>query len=68
DAGETYVSNLISGYLGALEKTKGGELEAHKWSLATPNTLNLQMVEALEERGLFDDLPEILSKISASME
>ncbi len=68
DAGEMYVSNLISGYLGALEKTKAGELEAHKWSLATPNTLNLQMVEALEERGLFDDLPEILSKISAFME
>jgi pyrroline-5-carboxylate reductase len=68
DAGEIYVSNLISGYLGALEKAKAGELEAHKWSLATPNTLNLQMVEALEERGLFDNLPEILSKISASME
>ena len=68
DAGEIYVSNLISGYLGALQKTEAGELEAHKWSLATPNTLNLQMVEALEESGLFGDLPEILSRISASMD
>jgi pyrroline-5-carboxylate reductase len=66
-AGEVYVANLISGYLGALAKDEAGELEAHKNALASPNTLNRQMVEGLAEAGTFKALPEILGKIKASM-
>jgi len=67
DAGEVYVANLISGYLGALDKSKAGELEAHKNALASPNTLNRQMVEGLDAAGTFKALPEVLGKIKASM-
>lgn len=67
DAAEVYVANLISGYLGALTKEKAGELQAHKEALASPNTLNRQMVEGLESAGTFEALPGVLSKIKASM-
>ena len=40
---------------------------AAKWALATPGTLNLQMVEGVRAAGCNDALPGILGRISASM-
>lgn len=67
DAAEVYVANLVSGFLANLPKERAGQLAAERASLATPNTLNLQMVEALAQGGVFDSLPAILTGISNSM-
>jgi pyrroline-5-carboxylate reductase len=40
---------------------------AARASIATPNTLNMQMVEGLAQAGAFDSLPAILTRISDSM-
>lgn len=68
EAAEIYVSNLVTGVLNGLSRDHAGELHAEKMALATPNTLNLQMVDGLAARGAFEGLPDILSSISASME
>jgi pyrroline-5-carboxylate reductase len=67
DAAEVYVAHLVSGFLANLPKERGGQLAAERASLATPDTLNRQMVEGLAKAGVFDDLPAILSSISSSM-
>ncbi len=68
DAGEAYVANLIAGYLGALNKDRAGELAAHRDKLASPNTLNRQMIAGLTEAGTFAALPPLLDRIRASMD
>jgi pyrroline-5-carboxylate reductase len=68
EAAEIYVSNLVTGVLNGLSRDRAGELHDEKMALATPNTLNLQMVEGLAVRGAFDGLPAILDGISDSME
>ena len=68
DKAEIYVANLISGILHNLEKSKAGVLAGERDALATPNTLNLQMVEGLNAAHAFDSLPAIMDKISASMD
>lgn len=68
EAAEIYVSNLVTGVLNGLKRDRAGELRDEKRALATPNTLNLQMVEGLAARGAFDGLPAILDGISDSME
>lgn len=65
---EIYVANLLTGFLRDMPKADTGDMAAAKWALATPGTLNLQMVEGLAEAQSFDALPTLLSKISASME
>ena len=68
DQAEIYVGNLISGILNNLEIKKGGVLATERNALASPKTLNLQMVEGLRERKSFDRLHELLDQISDSME
>ncbi|KRS13986.1 hypothetical protein XM53_05455 [Roseovarius atlanticus] len=68
EAAEIYVSNLVTGVLNGLGRDRAGELHDEKMALATPNTLNLQMVEGLAAQGAFDGLPAILDGISHSME
>lgn len=68
EAAEIYVSNLVTGVLNGLSRDRGGELYEEMMALATPNTLNLQMVEGLAEKGAFDGLPAILTSISDSMD
>ncbi len=68
DQAEVYVANLVSGVLSNMDKSRAGRLADEKWALATPNTLNLQMVEGLKRDGAFDQLPSLLNQISASME
>ena len=68
EAAEIYVSNLVTGVLNGLSRDRSGELHEEMMALATPNTLNLQMVEGLAEKGSFDGLPAILTSISDSMD
>jgi pyrroline-5-carboxylate reductase len=68
DQAEIYVSNLVSGFLRDVPKARAGDMAAAKWALASPGTLNLQMVEGLQDAQSFRALPDILSNISASME
>ncbi len=68
DQAEIYVANLVAGFLRDMPKHKAGDMAGAKWALATPGTLNVQMVEGLQKAGSLAALPSILSKISASME
>jgi pyrroline-5-carboxylate reductase len=65
---EIYVANLLAGFLRDLPKKNAGDMADAKWALATPGSLNLQMVEGLQAAGSLDALPDILSAIAASME
>ncbi len=67
-AAELYTSSLAGGFLwhGSFQET--GALARAKWDLATPGTLNRQMVEGLEGVGAFEGLPALLDRIAASME
>lgn len=69
DAGkaEVYVGNLISGILHNLDKSEPGFIAAERAALASPKTLNLQMVEGLQAQSVFDGLPDLLDGISRSM-
>ncbi|NRA99629.1 MAG: NAD(P)-binding domain-containing protein [Rhodobacteraceae bacterium] len=65
---EIYVANLVAGFLRDMPKSKAGDMASAKWALATPGTLNLQMVERLRSAESFAALPDILSAISNGME
>lgn len=65
---EIYVANLVAGFLRDMPKAAAGDMATAKWALATPGTLNLQMVERLRSAESLTALPAILSRISASME
>ncbi|SNR37964.1 NAD(P)-binding domain-containing protein [Puniceibacterium sediminis] len=67
DQAEVYVSNLVAGFLHNLDRDRAGRLSEARDALASPNTLNLQMVNGLDKAGAFDALPDILDSISASM-
>ncbi|WP_300034807.1 NAD(P)-binding domain-containing protein [uncultured Roseobacter sp.] len=67
-AAEVYTSGLAGGFLWHGDFAQQGRLDAEKRALATPGTLNRQMVEGLEGAGAFDGLPALLSRIRASME
>ena len=66
DKAEVFVSNMVFGILRELDKSKAGVLREERQTLASPNTLNLQMYEGLAET--FDSMPEIHDKILKSME
>jgi pyrroline-5-carboxylate reductase len=66
-AAEVYVANLVSGFLASLPKDNAGQLAAARAALATPNTLNLQMVDGLDQAQAFDALAPVLTRISDSM-
>ena len=67
DKAEIYVSSLIAGVLQHMDKSRAGQLAEERDALATPGTLNLQMVKGLAADSAFDGLPALLSRISASM-
>lgn len=68
EAAEVYVGNLVTGVLNGLSRDRAGELHDEKMALASPNTLNLQMVEGLAAQRAFDGLPGLLDTISDSMD
>lgn len=67
-AAEKYLSALAGGFLWHGTFEQDGRLAGEKWALATPNTLNRQMVDGLEGAGAFDGLAPLLAQISASMD
>lgn len=68
EAAERYVAHLIAGFLRDMEKNAAGDMGRAKWALATPGTLNRQMVDGLAEARAFAALPDLLARISASMQ
>lgn len=64
---KAYVSNLIAGFLRGPDRGTPGHLLAERAALATPGTLNLQMLEGVMADGGFDRLPKILDPTLASM-
>lgn len=65
---EIFVGNLISGVLNNLKINEAGVLKAERNALASPKTLNLQMVEGLRTHGSFDTIYPLLDRITDSME
>lgn len=68
---ETFVSTLLAGYLRELPKTPQGALAADLAALASPNTLNRQMADAMiaadlpkELTATFDRILERVAKTS----
>lgn len=65
---ETYATALPAAVLASLQPQAPGRIAEEISSLATPNTLNLQMLEGLRAGGSFDALPDILTRIARSMD
>lgn len=67
DASELYISQLVAGYLGALEKDRHGRAAEARAGLATPNTLSLRMVDALREIGAPAQVAKIMQTLRGEM-
>lgn len=68
DAAEVYISNLLAGYLRELEKDGAGCLDRNLQGLASPNSLNRRMLEAMHAADLPDAVSDALTRIAAVME
>ena len=68
DSAEVYVANLVTGFLRDMPKSRSGDMAEAKWALATPGTLNLQMVDGVRHANSFAALPDLLTQVSKSME
>lgn len=67
DASELYVSQLVAGYLGALETDRHGRAAEARAGLATPNTLSLRMVDALRGIGAPAQVSKIMQTLRGEM-
>jgi len=65
---ETYVTALIAGFLRDVPQDGQGRLLEARSGLATEGTLNLMMVEGLEQAGMAPALASVLDRIAARME
>lgn len=65
---EFYTTQLISGFLSAMEKGKAGRLAAERDALATDGTLSLQMTESLRSGKAHDALNAALAAIGKRLE
>ncbi|MES0863025.1 NAD(P)-binding domain-containing protein [Ruegeria sp. SCPT10] len=68
DGAEFYTTQLISGFLSAMEKGKAGQLAAERDALATDGTLSLQMTDALRSGKAHDALNAALAAIGKRLE
>ncbi|MBU3028753.1 NAD(P)-binding domain-containing protein [Paracoccus marinaquae] len=68
DSAEFYTSQLMAGFLGAMDRGRAGRLAAERDALATDGTLSLQMTTALREGGAHETLLAALSAIGARLE
>lgn len=68
DGAEFYTSQLVSGFLAAIEKGTAGRLAQERDSLATDGTLSLQMTQTLHEHGAHDALRTALMAIGKRLE
>lgn len=67
-AAEFYTTQLVAGFLSAMEKGGPGRLAAERDALATPGTLSLQMTDALRGDGAHRALRGALGAISERLE
>lgn len=65
---DTYLGPLAAGFLNDLHATGPVDLAQEAAKLASPKTLSLMMMDGLTETGVFHQTPEILNKITRSME
>ncbi|MEM7731167.1 MAG: NAD(P)-binding domain-containing protein [Pseudomonadota bacterium] len=65
---DAYLGPLAASFLVDLHEGGDGDLRKAAAKLATPDTLSLMMMDGLAESGVFDQIPEILNKITQSME
>ena len=68
DAAAFYSTQLVAGFLAAMEKDRAGRLAAERDALATAGTLSLQMTTALREGGAHDSLNAALAAIGQRLE
>lgn len=65
---DSYLGPLAAGFLTDLHKDAPVDLSQEAARLASPKTLSLMMMDGLRETGVFDEVSEILNKITHSME
>lgn len=65
---EFYTTQLIDGFLAAMEKESAGRLAAERDAMATEDTLSLQMVEGLRGGGMQGTLIATMDAIRARLE
>ncbi len=63
DAAEHYTTQLVAGFLNAIEKGKAGRLIEERDALATEGTLSLQMTDGLREAKVHEALNATLNAI-----
>jgi pyrroline-5-carboxylate reductase len=63
DAAEFYTTQLVGGFLAAMEKGGAGRLAEERDALATKGTLSLQMTQGLREGGAHKELAATLAAI-----
>ncbi|MGY3438111.1 MULTISPECIES: NAD(P)-binding domain-containing protein [unclassified Marinovum] len=67
DAAEVYMSSLVAGILSNADLGRAGRMAEEKAALASPNSLNRQMVEGLAAQGAYEGVPALLDRIARSM-
>lgn len=65
---EFYTTQLVSGFLHAMDKKAAGRLEAERDALATDGTLSLQMTQTLQDQGAHKVLHAALGAIGKRLE
>lgn len=68
DGAEFYTTQLMAGFLHAMQKGGAGRLAAERDALATAGTLSLQMTEALRAGGAHEALTRALDAIERRLE
>ncbi len=68
DEAEFYVTQLVSGFLSAMEKGGAGRLAQERDDLATEGTLSLQMTQTLQDGGAHAALQDAFTKIGKRLE
>ncbi|SEJ64988.1 pyrroline-5-carboxylate reductase [Cribrihabitans marinus] len=68
DAAAFFTTQLMAGFLAAMDKDVAGRLAEERDALATPGTLSLQMTTALREGGAHDSLNAALTAIGKRLE
>lgn len=67
-AAEFYTTQLVAGFLHAMDKDAAGRLAEERDALASDGTLSLQMTQALQTGGVHDALKSALAAIGKRLE
>ncbi|SFB83998.1 NAD(P)-binding domain-containing protein [Tropicimonas isoalkanivorans] len=65
---EVFTTQLVAGFLAAMDKGRAGRLAEERDALGTEGTLSLQMVETLRREGAHDALRTALKSIEKRLE